>query len=666
MLQFTDKELIKMRKRTKSMRPVIENMKKLCSNALEYGVKVPSTSAATWIMYFTCPEDSGDLIYDYSNNSEFECSVCHKKYSGEPYLGAWWRFTVEEITDEALAAAQLWLILSDETYSDMAKEVLIRFADAYPNYELHGGIMYNNPGRVASQTLCEALTLRKWAQIYDMLKDTFSCDEKRHIEQDLLTPSVQVLIEQRMDQIHNHEVVINSSMGIAGCILGRDDIVEHAVESKYGLRYQLEHGVLDDGFWFEGTIHYHYFAFQAFMEFEKVARRTKYSMINEPHYRRMMQTPLRFMQNDYHMPCLGDGRGDGMFEELAHYYEFPYHIYRDDISAMLLNEIYMRTPRNDREVLLYGEDEIHPTGRMVLEDYHDNEASGLTIFRGGKGEYLLIKHGKFGGEHDHYDKLGIHFMVGGNDVIEDLGTVYYGAPHHYQYFKNTFTHNTVCVDTMNQPPCNGKTINYEKRADGTYLEAHADWTHGSIEIDSFTIKQWDDEAYSKIIMRRAILFCEDYFLEAFMVKGGKGHNVDWIVHPQGNAILPDIELHPTYLGDSTPIQFMCDIKGTDRKGIVQTQWRTSAGVLSLYSTASADTQLIYAKGPNNPTDSFLQYFIQRSYDLDEIVFMNAFEISEGASHITDLTMEYSDYQVRVTMKYDGQMRSHQFAIGKGI
>ena len=87
MFQFTEQELAKMRSRVKDNGPVIENMKKFCENALTYGVKVPPTSIATWIMYFTCPEDSGELIYDYSNGEEYECSVCHKKYKGEPYLG---------------------------------------------------------------------------------------------------------------------------------------------------------------------------------------------------------------------------------------------------------------------------------------------------------------------------------------------------------------------------------------------------------------------------------------------------------------------------------------------------------------------------------------------------------------------------------------------------
>lgn len=109
---------------------------------------------------------------------------------------------------------------------------------------------------------------------------------------------------------------------------------------------------------------------------------------------------------------------------------------------------------------MYGVDEIEDVEPLTLSNYHDNEASGLTVVHGAGEQYLLFKHGKFGGEHDHYDKLGIHYSVGECDVIADFGTVGYNAPHHYPYFKNTFTHNTVCINGVNQPPADGKTIEY--------------------------------------------------------------------------------------------------------------------------------------------------------------------------------------------------------------
>ena len=172
------------------------------------------------------------------------------------------------------------------------------------------------------------------------------------------------------------------------------------------------------------------------------------------------------------MPCLGDGYNEGMFEELVNHYEYPYRVFGKPYMAQILNKVYQTVPRDGIQAFLFGADTIENTPELTLVNYHDNEASGFTVLRGSEGKYLLFKHGKFGGEHDHYDKLGIHFLANGVEVADDLGTVGYGAPHHYPYFKNTFTHNTVCINGLNQPPADGRTIRYEQRADGILVEGH--------------------------------------------------------------------------------------------------------------------------------------------------------------------------------------------------
>ena len=70
-------------------------------------------------------------------------------------------------------------------------------------------------------------------------------------------------------------------------VLGNSELLEFGIESKYGLRYQMQHGVLADGLWFEGTVHYHYFALYACMTFEKFAHGTAYSLEKMGIYEKM-------------------------------------------------------------------------------------------------------------------------------------------------------------------------------------------------------------------------------------------------------------------------------------------------------------------------------------------------------------------------------------------
>jgi hypothetical protein len=72
------------------------------------------------------------------------------------------------------------------------------------------------------------------------------------------------LRDHRSPQIHNHEVKISAALGILGFVLEDDTLLEFAVNQPYGLRWQLEHGLLAEGLWFEGSVHYHYYALQGF------------------------------------------------------------------------------------------------------------------------------------------------------------------------------------------------------------------------------------------------------------------------------------------------------------------------------------------------------------------------------------------------------------------
>lgn len=669
MLQFSASDVRRIRERARTWPGALKELRDKCEFFFTDGIKVPVGPASTWIMYFECPRDSAKLIYDYRKDHEYVCPVCGAAYSGEPYEGAWWRYTVEKVLDNAYASALIYMITGEARYLEAAREVLIRFADNYPTYTLHGGIPYNNPGRISSQTLCEAMALRSISLCYDVIRDALSDADRDHIERDLMTPSAQVLVEQRMNQIHNHEVVIDSSLGMAGLLLRRGDFVEFAVESKYGLRYQLTHGVLEDGFWFEGTVHYHYFALFAFMLFEKFAHGTPYSLMNMGVYERMLKMPLQIMQPDFRMPCLGDVNGEGMFEELAEHYEYPYRVFGKPFMAQLLNLVYAAKRRDGLQAFLFGADDIEPTPPMTLSDYHDDCASGLTVLRGSEGRYLLFKHGRYGGEHDHYDKLGIHFLAMGHDVVDDLGTVGYAAPHHYPYFKNTFTHNTVCIGGLNQPPADGRTIRYERRPDGVLVEGHADWRGEGPKLDSLTIEQWDTASYKGVTLRRTILWRDDYFVEAFLVRGAKGRTVDWVIHPQGKAELPSLPMADAAVqaGGSRPQSFLHDGRSLRTDALVETRWTQRAGTLRVFSACSVRREILYALGPNNPPSETLCYEIARVVPGDEdVVYMNVFAFGEAGEAVDKVALRLeAPGEVLAEVTVRGETRTHRFSVGQG-
>lgn len=79
---------------------------------------------------------------------------------------------------------------------------------------------------------------------------------------------------------------------------------------------------------------------------------------------------------------------------------------------------------------------------------------------------------------------------------------------HYDYYKNTGSHNTVNIEGNNQAPVNGVLTKWEENDGILCLEAKADWTVPYKMPDSFTIVQWDEDAYRTVTMKRTILWAQ--------------------------------------------------------------------------------------------------------------------------------------------------------------
>lgn len=667
MVQFTPERLAFLKEKLAADSRLLDGLRKGCDRLIETGVRIPASGVATWGHYFACPDDGKRLKFDYSADHDFVCPVCGRVLNGEPYLGGWWRIVNGVNMGTAYNAALLWLFCGGEKYRELAAQILLGYAENYPNYEEHGDIPYNKPGRMNSQILDEATSLDSLARTYDILKDSLSEAQREFIESNLLLPGAEILKKNRTDQIHNHEVLVDSALGIIGLALDRYDLVDFAVNSKYGLIYQLEHAVLDDRMWFENTFHYHFFALRAFMSYEKMAFGTEYSLLDRPEYRQMYLMPLKLVQADFSLPRLGDGGSVPMFAQLAEHYEFMYKVYGDREFAAMLDRIYEKYPRDELEALLYGKARIEPAG-FELDDYHNDKGSGLTALRSrDKTQYLLFRHGRYGGEHDHYDKLSLHYSVNGTEVLPDLGTVPYGSPKHYRYFKNTFTHNTVCINTQNQPPCNGETLRFEQNGGETLIECRADWTKPAQMPDSYFIKQWDDEAYAGVRFERTILFTDEFFLEAFRVRGARGRQVDWILHPKGRCEEENAVKSALKLAGSPPTEYFRNARGWCTDGLVKSSWICREGRFSVCSFCSAPSLAVYAEAPDNPAENEITYFIRRVESAgDDLVFAALFRMGPVQDELAIDKAEINGGKVRISFKLNGKAYRREYTVGEYV
>ena len=619
---------------------------------------IQKTGLATWSHYFSCPKCGTRLTFDYDCNEHFDCPNCGEVVSGEPYLGAWWNTILDRTTAAAFKLALLYVGIGKQEHLDVAKKILLGYADNYCNYEVHGGIPYNNPGRFASQVLSDAHPIHSLARAYGLIKDEFTEEEREHIVNDLFRPASEHQIKYLTPQLHNHEVVICGSIAAIGMAIDDKSLVEFALNTKYGIKYQIDHSYLEDNFWFEGATGYHFYSLYWFMRYEQLVKNTEYSLFADDHYRKKLLAAMLFLKNIYvgnnSTVKLNDGDGSLAGHEVI--YEHAYAALGNEellpyLAACYYPNISGRLTSDD--ALIYGVDSLPDNiPELKKENYLSTVGTHFAMLRGTEDRYLLLKALPYGGEHDHYDRLSVSFGAFGKSISEDFGTASgYGSPLHYGYFKNTASHNTVVIDGENMAPCDTVVNEYRVDApDDIYLDAETLPPEDYKMLDSFTIKQWSDEAYRGVRMRRIISWQDKYFIDIFAIKSDNELRKEWTWHVDGKLLSPKEGRYINGISSKGAQSYIKNAYVNKGEGIVKCEYTHEEYKVDIHALADG-LEMVYAEGPNNPADTSVSYLLERSYSKCP-VYVNVIEAYKSESVIdkVEASVECGKVSVKVTEK----------------
>ena len=210
MLSFTPQEIQNIQFKARQNANYLNGILQRHSDLLDH-LYIQETAIATWPHYFICPKCSVKLIYDYNNPDEYTCPLCNQTYSGEPYRGGWWSETAYKNAEGVFELAVMYLITKDDKALQCVKDILLGYSEYYESYEVHGGIPYNNPGKMFAQVLDDSAALNSFTRAYDLISDELTLDERQKIINGLFLPGAQHLMENMTPQLHNHEVCICSA-----------------------------------------------------------------------------------------------------------------------------------------------------------------------------------------------------------------------------------------------------------------------------------------------------------------------------------------------------------------------------------------------------------------------------------------------------------------------
>lgn len=643
MIRFTEEEVRNFRER-KEKNEILRMLREKASAFLSFPLTIPETGCADWSHYYYCPDCSVMLDFDPLSPLDHVCPSCGRHFSDDKKNGAWWRLMNSFNENGANANAEIYLLTGEESALEVTRNILLGYAKHYPEYVPHGDIPYNGPGKLNAQTLDEANFLRNLAYAYDVIRDAISEEDREYIESRLFREGMEFLKANRHSQIHNHEVICNGAIGVLALILGDKGSLDFALRGKYGLVYQLEHGTLEDGFWFECSTAYHFYAFQNFMLYEKFAQHTEYSNLSNPAYRKMLESILRIEKSDGSFPLLNDAHPEQGDRDGYNLYEFAYKTWHSDAILRELQRKYMTEKRLSPESFFYGVPEL-PEGSCdaINEDTLIGENGlGATVIRKGP-VYLLFRHGPYGGEHDHYDRLGISYYYDNIPVSIDVGTTGYGAVLHYDYYKNTPTHNTVSINGGNQPPSCGKLLSFEDQNGRIRVKAASEWIDDYQMPDSFTIKQWDDESYRHAYMERLIEVRDGIIFDVFRVRAEKDSELLYSFHFHGDKVYSDPVEPVEAISSRKPL---CHLSSWARKnGDTLHSSYLNKGIYTDVFSYVPDGEIIAAEGPDNPSSMKMSYVIGKT-DGKEAVFASLISSGYGRSYVTDAVFSVENGKVR--------------------
>ncbi len=468
-----------------------------------------------WTLWYVCPTHGVRLRHEGSGRHV--CPVDGEVHTGWPYDQVVYSWMHSDLAAFARDLGLAWRLTGNPLYAAGAADILRAYAVRYAGYDLHNvdGNPTGSAARVLAQTLDEAGWLIPIAWAYDLVADSPALDDtaRTAIEHDLLRAAV-ATIRRNPSGMSNWQSWHNAAIAAAGFALDDPTLVAVALrDPANGFEYQLSESVSADGFWYEGSWGYHFYALDALVYTAELARRAGYDAYGDPALRGMLEAPVRFAMPDGSLPAFNDSGTSNVRSQRRHY-EVAWNRYGDPLFAAPLSGA-----SRGRDALLWGAATLPETEDLAFGSLLFPDA-GYAVLRTGAGDdanYLALDYGPHGGWHGHYDKLGFVLYARGIQLAIDPGTQSYAAPTHDTWDKVTVAHNTVVVDETTQAEATGTLHRFAALPELAAAAADA------------------GEAYATASLERSLLLCPEYVIDRCRVaaRDGASHDIDWIVHLVG-------------------------------------------------------------------------------------------------------------------------------------
>ena len=530
------------RRKVVSESPDLERLGKRLRESVEPlldGAHEPPGSPALFAGYAGfCDRDGARLRFDPDSPHAHPCPECGTVFTRPEDHQAWILRYQLWLSDRALRAAVLGVLNEDSRLRDAAMGVVEAYAQRYMSYPNTDNVL--GPSRPFFSTYLESIWLAQLAAAVSLLRAgglEISGNARRMLEESAR------LIASFDELASNRQVWNNTALIAAGVALDNERVVSRGWRGPHGIRWQIEHCLDEDGFWFEGE-NYHFFAARGLQLAAELLRATGRSLENTATRHKlvsMYSAPLLTLLPDLTLPARADSpfRVSLCQERFAEFFEVGFSRTGDERLALLLNTLYgtgnadpapfervhiseleQNHPptRLDRSCagwrgLLWMVPELPPASGPLFEPGARRFGAGVLVRPTVHSVIVLECRGDPGG-HGHPDLLNLTFFDR-RPIFSDPGTGSYLSSS-LAWYRSSLAHNAPAPTGRNQAARLGSCI-----ASG--LERGIAWL----------VAECHDFAGTQSRCRRSVIWTSDWMLDVVDVTVPREMSVDLPLHLPG-------------------------------------------------------------------------------------------------------------------------------------
>ncbi|WP_114560430.1 heparinase II/III domain-containing protein [Desertihabitans aurantiacus] len=517
---------------------------------------------AGWGHNYYCPVHSGALRFEETQPDRHHCEEFDHDVAGEQFDTGWAYARnvrlLEHLDASALAAA----VTGRRQHVERAVGVLTELAEVYPGLPLHGEKV--GRAKLMHQSLEEAVAATSLARSHALVERWMTPQQRELVAERLLRPMVAVIEQHLMNRTHNIEVWHLAGLASLAVALDDRELASSTLTREHGFESQLADGVRADGWWYEGSPGYHFYMLTAVLNAVESYRALELGADVATVLEQMLLTPLRVARNDLTVPSTNDSHlataePPGLAVHADLYVRGAALCRSEELDRFLASSQADALDRATAAYLVHGRPSVEreapradgwPVPRVDVQ-----ADSGYAVLRqptaqrgSGPDTCAFIKFGPHGGGHGHPDKLEIELVVEGSRVIADPATTMYTNPIHRPWYVQTWSHSTVLVDRISQPPTRGRLLGHRQVAPGSFGCVDTMVAFGEEPDPEGVGVLWhiDDPApvaaYAGVTIRRVLTMLPpelgDYLLDLVLVDSPHPHAIDLITHVRGRLDSP--------------------------------------------------------------------------------------------------------------------------------